>query len=83
MGEANKINSSLMVLGQCMRILRSNQKKLSKTTRGDRAIRTEIPPYRLSRLTEMFQEFFEGHGRAVSSVPSELSRYVCHSQIIE
>ncbi|KAF9511662.1 hypothetical protein BS47DRAFT_1394912 [Hydnum rufescens UP504] len=68
MGEANKINSSLMVLGQCMRILRSNQKKLSKTTRGDRAIRTEIPPYRLSRLTEMFQEFFEGHGRAVMIV---------------
>ena len=76
MGEANKINSSLMVLGQCMRILRSNQKKLAKITRGDRPVRTEIPPYRLSKLTEMFQEFFEGRGRAVSSVPSIVSHYV-------
>lgn len=68
MDEANKINSSLMVLGQCMRILRSNQKKLSRPVRGDRSVRTEIPPYRLSKLTELFQEFFEGRGRAVMIV---------------
>lgn len=66
MDEANKINSSLMVLGQCMRILRNNQKKLSKTVAG-RPARTEIPPYRMSKLTELFQEFFEGRGRAVSA----------------
>lgn len=54
-----------MVLGQCMRILRNNQKKLSKTVAG-RPARTEIPPYRMSKLTELFQEFFEGRGRAVS-----------------
>jgi kinesin family protein 20 len=68
MDEANKINSSLMVLGQCMRILRNNQKKLSKTQHGGRPVRTEIPPYRMSKLTELFQEFFEGRGRAVCAI---------------
>lgn len=67
MDEANKINSSLMVLGQCMRILRNNQKKLSRIQPGARPVRTEIPPYRMSKLTELFQEFFEGRGRAVRS----------------
>lgn len=67
MDEANKINSSLMVLGQCMRILRNNQKKLAKLQPGARSVRTEIPPYRMSKLTELFQEFFEGRGRAVST----------------
>ena len=69
MDEANKINSSLMVLGQCMRILRNNQKKLSKSP-GGRPVRTEVPPYRMSKLTELFQEFFEGHGRAVCALNS-------------
>jgi hypothetical protein len=71
MDEANKINSSLMVLGQCMRILRNNQKKLSKTHQGGRSVRTEIPPYRMSKLTELFQEFFEGRGRAVRSFKNQ------------
>ena len=65
MDEANKINSSLMVLGQCMRILRNNQKKLMKNN-SLRPVRTEIPPYRMSKLTELFQEFFEGRGKVVS-----------------
>lgn len=69
MDEANKINSSLMVLGQCMRILRNNQKKLSKSP-GGRPVRTEVPPYRMSKLTELFQEFFEGRGRAVCALNS-------------
>ncbi|KAF8310460.1 kinesin-domain-containing protein, partial [Clavulina sp. PMI_390] len=85
MDEANKINSSLMVLGQCMRILRNNQRRLAKAGvpmgagavggvglgavgGAGKVVRTEIPPYRMSKLTELFQEFFEGRGRAVMIV---------------
>jgi kinesin family protein 20 len=53
-----------------MRILRNNQKKFAKASRSAaafKAVRTEIPPYRMSKLTEIFQEFFEGRGRVVRS----------------
>ncbi|KAF8343056.1 P-loop containing nucleoside triphosphate hydrolase protein [Cantharellus anzutake] len=70
MDEANKINNSLMALGQCMRTLRCNQMKLvkAKASGSTRPVRLEVPMYRTSKLTELFQEFFEGRGRAVMIV---------------
>ncbi|KAI8984350.1 kinesin motor domain-containing protein [Mycotypha africana] len=57
--EAGNINKSLMVLGQCMEVLRMNQlkKELGKNL--------AIVPYRHSKLTELFKSTFEGDGRAV------------------
>lgn len=51
--EASSINNSLMSLRTCMEILRENQ--LSK---GNRLI-----PYRDSKLTTLFKNYFEGEGR--------------------
>ncbi|TDL28755.1 kinesin-domain-containing protein [Rickenella mellea] len=73
--EAGNINKSLMVLGQCMEALRNNQKRqaasLATPGRGflDPA-RLGIVPFRHSRLTELFQDFFVGDsaGRAVMIV---------------
>lgn len=57
--EAGSINKSLMVLGQCMEALRANQRRLA---------RPGLVPFRHSKLTELFQDFFVGEGRAVSAV---------------
>ncbi|KZT44504.1 kinesin-domain-containing protein [Sistotremastrum suecicum HHB10207 ss-3] len=68
--EAGNINKSLMVLGQCMEVLRSNQKKTVART-GATGIRTPklaLVPYRHSKLTELFQDYFEGHGKVVMIV---------------
>lgn len=51
--EASSINNSLMSLRTCLEILRENQ--LSGTNR--------LVPYRDSRLTLFFKNYFEGHGR--------------------
>ena len=59
--EAGNINKSLMVLGQCMEILRSNQRK------QDSKKPTPVP-FRHSKLTEIFQSYFVGDGKAVSAL---------------
>ncbi|GAA5852395.1 hypothetical protein JCM8547_006766 [Rhodosporidiobolus lusitaniae] len=59
--EAGNINKSLMVLGQCMEVLRKNQE------RGE-GRKPAIVPFRHSKLTEMFQSFFIGEGKAVMIV---------------
>ncbi|GAA6032256.1 hypothetical protein JCM8097_007148 [Rhodosporidiobolus ruineniae] len=59
--EAGNINKSLMVLGQCMEVLRKNQE------RGE-GKKPAIVPFRHSKLTEMFQSFFIGEGKAVMIV---------------
>ncbi|KAJ9105977.1 hypothetical protein QFC19_003312 [Naganishia cerealis] len=65
--EAANINTSLMTLGQCMETLRANQALLAdKTMQGRR--KPAIVPFRHSKLTEMFQGFFAGQGRAVMIV---------------
>lgn len=88
--EAGNINKSLMVLGQCMEVLRKNQEReKGRKVRGiqsaepaepscdDDSTATEpslctqrlqpaIVPFRHSKLTEMFQSFFVGDGKAVS-----------------
>lgn len=73
MDEANNINKSLMALGQCIRTLRENQLKSQAAASSGKSFRAEIPPYRLSKLTALFQEFFEGRGRAVSVVYRSLA----------
>ncbi|WVW85845.1 hypothetical protein I302_107883 [Kwoniella bestiolae CBS 10118] len=64
--EAGNINKSLMVLGQCLEVLRSNQQKMSS---NNTAVSTKkklaVVPFRHSKLTEVFQNFFVGDGRAV------------------
>lgn len=76
--EAGNINKSLMVslspydlsigavlmcqvLGQCLETLRANQQK---SVQGGKKL--AMVPFRHSKLTEIFQNFFVGDGRAVS-----------------
>ena len=65
--EAGNINKSLMVLGQCLEVLRANQQKMAATTPVGSKKRLAMVPFRHSKLTEIFQNFFVGDGRAVSS----------------
>ncbi|TFK57609.1 kinesin-domain-containing protein [Heliocybe sulcata] len=68
--EAGNINKSLMVLGQCMEVLRSNQRRLAQSLsqpgRGDtRDVRRglRVVPFRHSKLTEVLMDYFaEGGG---------------------
>lgn len=64
--EAGNINKSLMVLGQCMEALRINQKKLGSAPPNGSNIKLGLVPFRHSKLTELFQDFFVGDGKAVS-----------------
>jgi hypothetical protein len=57
--EAGNINQSLMVLGQCLEALRHNQANPAKPV---------VVPYRHSKLTELFQGYFFGEGRAAMIV---------------
>ncbi|CAO3619289.1 unnamed protein product [Mucor fragilis] len=57
--EAGNINKSLMVLGQCMEVLRLNQIK------QDMGKSPTMVPFRHSKLTELFKGTFEGEGKAV------------------
>nr|KIR46176.1 kinesin family member 20/23 [Cryptococcus bacillisporus CA1280] len=63
--EAGNINKSLMVLGQCLEVLRSNQQKLAAPSAVGVKKRIAVVPFRHSKLTEIFQNFFVGDGRAV------------------
>lgn len=80
--EAGNINKSLMVLGQCMEVLRRNQDLRSRHLASASAPlapgKLAVVPFRHSKLTELFQSFFTvggaGGGRAVMIVnanPSE------------
>ncbi|ORY35365.1 P-loop containing nucleoside triphosphate hydrolase protein [Naematelia encephala] len=66
--EAGNINKSLMVLGQCLEVLRSNQQKMAAPTPAGSKKRLAVVPFRHSKLTEIFQNFFVGDGRAVMIV---------------
>ncbi|KAI8359078.1 kinesin motor domain-containing protein [Choanephora cucurbitarum] len=56
--EAGNINKSLMVLGQCMEVLRMNQVKM------EMGKAPSLVPFRHSKLTELFKSSFEGDGKA-------------------
>jgi len=53
LAEASKINQSLMTLRSCIEILRENQQ-----SEGNRMV-----PYRDSRVTHLFRNYFEGEGK--------------------
>ncbi|KAJ6604199.1 kinesin-like protein [Mycena vulgaris] len=76
--EAGNINKSLMVLGQCMEVLRSNQRKLAVSLSQDgvdgrmdtREVKRglAVVPFRHSKLTEALMDYFVGDARAVMIV---------------
>ncbi|KIM48329.1 hypothetical protein M413DRAFT_440050 [Hebeloma cylindrosporum] len=78
--EAGNINKSLMVLGQCMEVMRSNQRKLAvslsqETSGKDGRVDTRdvkrnmaVVPFRHSKLTEALMDYFVSDGRTVMIV---------------
>ena len=56
------------VLGQCLEVLRANQQKLSAAGAPGTKKKLALVPFRHSKLTEIFQNFFVGDGRAVRQV---------------
>lgn len=78
--EAGNINKSLMVLGQCMEVLRSNQRKLAMSLAHEGAGKSgrmdtrdvkrtlAVVPFRHSKLTESLMDYFVGDSRAVMIV---------------
>lgn len=55
--EAGNINASLMTLRTCMEILRENQGN------AENGISPKIVPYRDTKLTHLFKNFFDGEGK--------------------
>ncbi len=55
--EAGNINTSLLVLGRCMKAIRHNQIVKEKK-------KHQMVPFRESKLTRMFQSFLVGYGKA-------------------
>ncbi|KAG1783598.1 kinesin-domain-containing protein [Suillus placidus] len=73
--EAGNINKSLMVLGQCMEVMRSNQKRVAqslanpgRTDTRDVKRALAVVPFRHSKLTEVLMDYFVGDGRVVMIV---------------
>ncbi|KAJ7102378.1 kinesin-like protein [Mycena belliarum] len=76
--EAGNINKSLMVLGQCMEVLRSNQRRLAVSLSQEgmdgrmdtREVKRglAVVPFRHSKLTEALMDYFVGDARAVMIV---------------
>ncbi|BES89504.1 KISc [Nesidiocoris tenuis] len=62
--EAGNINNSLLTLRVCLELLRENQNGANK-----------IIPYRDSRLTHLFRNFFDGDG--------QVSMIICISPVVE
>jgi kinesin family protein 20 len=74
--EAGNINKSLMVLGQCIEVMRANQKRVAQSLAASQSQRSDtrdvkkslaIVPFRHSKLTEMLMDYFTGEGRVVST----------------
>lgn len=66
--EAGNINKSLMVLGQCLEVLRANQQRTATPSPPGARKKLAMVPFRHSKLTEIFQNFFVGDGRAVMMI---------------
>ncbi|KAF8905454.1 P-loop containing nucleoside triphosphate hydrolase protein [Gymnopilus junonius] len=77
--EAGNINKSLMVLGQCMEVMRSNQRKIAISLSNDAGKEGRLDtrdfkkglavvPFRHSKLTEVLMDYFVGEGRTVMIV---------------
>lgn len=72
--EAGNINKSLMVLGQCMEVMRNNQRRLAASLSQGIRMDTKdvrkglaVVPFRHSKLTETLMDYFTGDGRTVST----------------
>ena len=73
--EAGNINKSLMVLGQCLEVMRSNQRKIAMSLAQEmKGVRLDtrdvkkglaIIPFRHSKLTEALMDYFIGDGKTV------------------
>ncbi|KIK26563.1 hypothetical protein PISMIDRAFT_8906 [Pisolithus microcarpus 441] len=72
--EAGSINKSLMVLGQCMEAMRTNQRRLAQGSAisGHDAHEAKKPlvvvPFRHSKLTEILMDYFVGDGKVAMIV---------------
>lgn len=55
--EAGNINASLMTLRTCMEVLRENQ------ANAENGVSPKIVPYRDTKLTHLFKNFFDGEGK--------------------
>ncbi len=66
--EAGNINTSLLVLGRCIKAIRENQKV--------KVAGRQIVPYRESKLTRMFQSFLCGYGKAAMIVNVSQAPYL-------
>ncbi|KAI0274873.1 P-loop containing nucleoside triphosphate hydrolase protein [Gloeopeniophorella convolvens] len=69
--EAGNINKSLMVLGQCIEVMRANQKRVAQSLGGSQTQRSDtrdvkkslaLVPFRHSKLTEVLMDYFTGEG---------------------
>ena len=84
--EAGSINKSLMVLGQCMEVMRANQKRVAQSLANAGRVDTRdvkktlaVVPFRHSKLTEILMDYFIGDGRVVNKcrvgfLPTKLTR---------
>lgn len=70
--EAGNINKSLMVLGQCIEVMRANQKRVAQSLGAPESQRSDtrdvkkslaVVPFRHSKLTEILMDYFTGEGR--------------------
>ncbi|KAI9511778.1 kinesin-domain-containing protein [Russula earlei] len=70
--EAGNINKSLMVLGQCIEVMRANQKRIAQSLGTSESQRSDtrdvkkslaVVPFRHSKLTEILMNYFTGEGR--------------------
>jgi kinesin family protein 20 len=85
--EAGAINKSLMVLGQCMEVMRANQRRVAAALGGPREQRADtrdaraalaLVPFRHSKLTEVLQDYLVGDGRTVRALsPSHATFIMC------
>ena len=59
-----------------MEILRANQRRIAMAGGNHSALRMAVVPFRHSKLTEIFMDFFVGGGRAVSLAFFSFSGYI-------
>jgi len=72
--EAGNINTSLLVLGRCIKAIRHNQ--TIKDTK-----KHQVVPYRESKLTRLFKTFFTGLGKASLLVCISQAQYLFDESI--
>lgn len=83
--EAGSINKSLMVLGQCMEVMRANQKRVAQSLANAGRVDTRdvkktlaVVPFRHSKLTEILMDYFIGDGRVVNLIFNHPLTYGAH-----